>query len=157
MHNWIVIFITFVIALVLAMLPMPEWTAWLRPAWLLLVLIYWAMTMPYRVNVGVAWVMGLIVDLLNGTVLGEHALAFTIIIYLVSRMHLRLTMYPLMQQGLSILFFVSLYQFILFCIQGFVGDLPASRLFWLSSVTSMVLWPWLFVLLRDCCRRFKVI
>ena len=88
MHSWSAIFLTLVIALVLAFLPMPEWTTWLRPAWVLMILIYWAMTVPYRVSIGVAWMVGLMVDLLNGTLLGEHALAFTTVIYFVSRMHL---------------------------------------------------------------------
>ena len=156
MHNWFAIILTVLIALILAMLPMPEWTAWCRPAWVLLVLIYWAMTVPYLVSVGAAWIMGIIFDLINGSVLGEHALAFTVVIYFVSRMHLRLCMYPLLQQGMSILMFVFLYQFILYCIQGFIGELPASHLYWLSSITSMLLWPWLFVLMRDFRRWFQV-
>ncbi len=135
---------------------MPAWTIWLRPAWVLLVLIYWAMTPLYYLGMGTAWMTGLIVDLLTGTVLGEHALAFTIIIYLVSHMAIRLRMYPLLQQGLSILSFVFLYQFILYCIQGFLGELPTSHLYWLSSLTSVLLWPWLFVLMRDFQRWFKM-
>lgn len=156
MRNAFGIGITLVIALILALLPMPDWTIWLRPAWVLMVLIYWTMTLPGSVNVGVAWVVGLMVDLLNGTVLGAHALAFTIVIYFVARMHIRLSMSPLTQQGISILVFVLLCQFILYCIQGFVGALPESHLYWLSSLTSMLLWPWLFVLMRDCRRWFKI-
>ena len=156
MHNWLAITITLFIALILALLPMPDWTMWLRPAWVLLVLIYWAMTVPGRVGVGVAWLVGLIVDILNGSVLGEHALAFTAVIYMVSRMHMRLRMYPLMQQGLSVLLFVFIYLFILYCIQGFIGELPSSHLYWLSSITSMLLWPWLYIVMRDCRRWFRV-
>lgn len=156
MHSWFVIFMTLMMALVLAMLPMPDWTIWLRPAWVLLVLIYWAMNVPYRVSVGTAFLIGLLVDLLNGTLLGEHALAFTTVIYIVNRLHIRLRMYPIIQQGFSIFFFVLLYQFILYCCQGFIGKLPTSHLYWLSSVTSMLLWPWLFVLMSDFRRWFKV-
>ncbi len=156
MHSSFAIFISLVLALVLAMLPMPDWTIWLRPAWVLMTLIYWAMNVPYRVNVGTAFMMGIIVDLLNGTILGEHALAFTIVIYFVNRMHIRLRMYPLPQQGISIFLFVLLYQFIIFCVQGFLGSLPNSQLYWLSSLTSVLLWPWFFVLMRDFRRWFKV-
>ena len=156
MHSWFVIFTTLLIALFLAMLPMPDWTIWLRPAWVLMVLIYWAMITPYRVSMGVAWLMGLIIDLLNGTLIGEHALAFTLVIYFVSRMHMRLRMYPMLQQSISVFIFVLFYQFILYCVQGFIGVLPSSHLYWLSSVTSMLLWPWLFILMRDCRRWFKV-
>lgn len=156
MHSGFAIFTTLLMAVVLALLPMPDWTIWLRPAWVLMVLIYWAMVTPHRVSIGTAWMVGLIVDLLNGSLLGEHAFAYTVVIYFVSRMYIRLRMYPLLQQGFSILIFVLLYQFILYCIQGFIGELPDSHLYWLSSVTSMLLWPWLFVLMRDCRRRFKV-
>lgn len=156
MHNWTAILITFLLALILALLPMPDWTAWFKPAWVLMVLIYWSMTVPYRISVGSAFLIGIIVDLLSGTLLGEHALGFTIVIYFVSRIYIRLRMYPLIQQGFSILIFVLLYQFILYCIQGFVGDLPSSPLYWLSSFTSMLIWPWLYVLLRDYRRWFKV-
>lgn len=156
MHSWFAVLVTLLIAMALTLLPMPDWTIWLRPQWVLLVLIYWAITIPYRVSVGAAWIAGLTMDLLNGTLLGEHALALTVVIYFVNRLHIRLRMYPLMQQGFSILCFTLMYQFILYCIQGFVGELPTSHLYWLSSVTSMLLWPWLFVLMRDCHRRFKV-
>ncbi len=156
MHSFIAILSTLLVALILALLPMPDWTIWLRPAWVLMILIYWSMMTPYQVSVGMAWIIGLLVDLLNGTLLGEHALAFTIVIYFVSKIHIRLRMYPLMQQGMTILFFVLMYQFVLYCVQGFIGELPSSNLYWLSSVTSMLLWPWLFVLMRDFRRWFKV-
>lgn len=156
MNHWMTIIISLLFALVMTLVPMPDWTIWCRPAWVLLVLIYWATFAPFSVSVGMAWTMGIIMDLLTGTVLGEHALAFTVIIYFVSKMHLRLGMYPLLQQTLSVFLFVLLYQLILYCMQGFIGDLPASALYWLASFTSVCLWPWLFIILRDCQRRFRV-
>lgn len=156
MHSVLGIFITLLGALMLAMLPMPDWTIWLRPAWVLLVLIYWTIESPHRVNVGTAWLVGLVVDIINGTPLGEHALAYTVVVYFVARIHIRLRMAPMLQQGLSVFVFVLLYQFILYCIQGFVGELPESHLYWLSSVTSMLLWPWLFFLLRDSRKWLRV-
>jgi rod shape-determining protein MreD len=148
MRNFTAIAVTICGATCLSLLPMPGWAEWARPAWVLLVLIYWTMTMPY-INLGMAWVSGLLLDVLTGTMLGEHALAFTIVIYLVYRSRMRVNMHPMLQQGLSILIFVLVYQFIIFSIQGFVGELPHSYLYWLSSLTSMLLWPWLFVLMRD--------
>src|SRR3990167_1981568 len=156
MPNWVAILITIVAALLLTILPMPAWTEWLRPAWVLLVLIYWTVTMPYLVGVGTAWLAGLVFDLLMGTVLGEHALAFTLVIYFISRLSLRLRMYSLPQQGMNILIFILFYQFIIYCIQGFLGELPNSHLYWLSSITSVVFWPWLFLLMRDFQRWFKI-
>lgn len=151
-----IIFATLVGALILTLLPMPDWTAWMRPVWVLLVLIYWTMTTPYRVNVGTAWIMGIILDVLDGTALGEHALALLIVTYIVARMHSRLCMFPLLQQGLVVFFLVLLYLAIFYCVQGFVGDLPQSWLYWTSALTSMLLWPWVYSIMRNCRRRFKV-
>lgn len=151
----LIIPMTFLVAIILTLLPMPAWTIWLRPAWVLMVLIYWSIILPYHVNVGTAWFVGILLDVLNGTLLGEHALALTIVVYFVSRMHAQLRMYPILQQAIWVFLFVLLYQFILFCIQGVIGDLPKTWLYWSSSVTSMLLWPWVFIILRDYRRRFK--
>ena len=157
LHNWFVIPLSFLVALVLTMLPMPEWAIWLRPPWVLLVLIYWNISLPDNVGIGTAWVIGLILDVLNGSALGEHALALTIVSYFVVRIHAQLRMFPLLQQGISVFLLVLFYQAILFCIQGFVGDLPKGWLYWSSSITSMLLWPWVFTIMRDCRRRFRVV
>ncbi|MDR3492257.1 MAG: rod shape-determining protein MreD [Gammaproteobacteria bacterium] len=155
-HSWWAIPVTFLVAFILTLLPMPEWTVWFRPAWLLMALIYWSMKLPYRVNVGTAWMIGLALDVLNGTLLGEHALALTITIYFVIRMHTRLRMYPLMQQSLWVCMLVMFYQFILYCIQGFIGSPPKTGLYWAPALTSMLLWPWVFIIMQNHRRRFKV-
>lgn len=147
-NSVLVIPMTLMAAFILTLLPMPGWAVWLRPAWILMALIYWAMVAPDRVNVGVSWIVGIFLDVIEGTLLGEHALALTIVVYLVVRMHSRLRMFPLIQQGFSIFLLVLLYQFILFCIQGFLGALPSSWLYWSSSLTSMLLWPWVYSIMR---------
>lgn len=155
MRNIKAITLTLLAAICLTLLPMPEWSMWARPAWVLLVLIYWTIVSPSQVNVGLAWMMGLSMDVITGTLLGEHALALTIVIYLVCRLRMRIKMYPMLQQGISIFIFVLIYQFILFCIQGFLGDAPYTSKYWLSSVTSMLLWPWLFAVMKDYSNRAR--
>src|SRR3990167_6705357 len=150
------IVITLSAALFLTLLPMPEWTVWARPAWVLLVLIFWTMIAPHRVNVGIAWITGLMLDTLTGTMLGEHALALTIVVYFAYRLRMRMNMFPMLQQGLSIFLFVVISQIIIYVLQGFCGEAPHTSLFWLSSLTSMLLWPWLFGMLRDYCHRARI-
>ncbi len=140
--------LSFLIAFVLTLLPMPTWAVWLRPAWVLMVLVYWTIAMPERVNVGIAFITGIFLDVLEDTLLGEHALALIIVVYLVSRTYTQLRMFPLIQQGITLFFLVLLYQLILFCIQGFLGALPTSWLYWSCSLTSMLLWPWMCSMLR---------
>lgn len=155
-HSGFIIFVSILIALILTLLPMPSWTIWMRPIWVFLVLAYWSMYLPYQVSVGIAWFVGIILDVLNGTLLGEHALALTIVIYVVVHMHSRLRMFGILQQSLSILLLALFYQTILYCVQGFIGALPQSKLYWSASFTSMLLWPWVYSILGSFRRRFKI-
>jgi rod shape-determining protein MreD len=134
---------------------MPSWIAAFRPAWVLLVLLFWTLILPGRISITLAWVMGLVLDVLNGTLLGEHALALTAVIYLAARLNNQLRMFSLFQQGMAVFCLVLFYLFILFCIQGFLGVLPDGFFYWLPALTSMVLWPWVFVILRDHYRHFE--
>jgi rod shape-determining protein MreD len=154
MNTLLMIPMTFLVAIVLTLLPMPEWSVWFRPAWVMMVLIYWTMMAPHRVNVGTAWIVGLILDVLNGTLLGEHALVFTMVSYVVIRMHKQLRMYSILQQALWVCGLGFFYEVVIYCIQGFIGALPNTWLYWMSCFTSMLLWPWVFVVLRDYQRRF---
>lgn len=154
-RQWFTVGASLCIALILMLLPLSPWLNALRPAWVLLVLLFWALVLPGRVSITLAWVMGLILDVLNGTLLGEHSLALTAVIYFAARLSYQLRMFSLFQQGVAVLFMVFLYLFILFCIQGFLGSLPEGLLYWLSALTSMLFWPWVFLILRDRCRSFQ--
>lgn len=148
------IWLILLIALLLSLVPLPSWVGWLKPSWVLLVLVFFAWTVPQKVSVGHAFVLGILLDLCNGTVLGEHALALIPIIYVTVKFHKQLNMFPGMQQIFIILFYSLVYKLIIFITQGLVGEMPHSFLFWLASVVNMVLWPWMFILLRDFTHRY---
>ncbi len=152
---WPLIFSTFLIAFFLMILPMPAWAIWFRPAWVLIALIYWSMMLPYQVNVGAAWVVGMLVDVLNGSLLGEHALAFTVSVYIVVSRYSQFRMYPVLQQALWIFFVVFIYQFILFCILSVISVPPKTWLYWTPALTSMLIWPWVLGMMRNYQRKFK--
>ncbi len=151
-----VIFLTLLAALFLTVLPLPEWLRPFRPEWATLVVIYWCLALPVRVNIGVAWVMGLTVDVLTGTLLGQHALAMAIVAFFTVRLHKQIRVYPLWQQSLSVFTLVALGQLLVVWIRGIAGDSPDSWLYWGPSLTSAIVWPVVFVFLRDIRRKFRV-
>lgn len=157
MHKTIVITFSLCVAVLLMLVPLPEQIAWLRPAWVLLTLIYWSLSISYRNGLLTAWFTGILIDFLTGSVLGEHAFALTLVSYCVAKLHLRLRMFPLMQQAISVLFFVLFYQFILYCIQGFQGEQPGSYQYWFASVTSMMVWPLFFLMMQSYRERCKIV
>lgn len=155
-HGTGVIVATFVVALMLTMMPLPEWARTLRPQWVTMVLIYWCMAVPARVNVGWGWIMGLLLDVAYGSVLGQHALALMIIAYVVTMLYQRLRLFPLAQQALIVALLILLQLLISLWIKGATGAAPERGSYWLTAFASALLWPWMFVLLRDVRRRFQV-
>ena len=156
-HGGGIIIFSLAVALLLTAVPVPDDLRIARPDWVLLVLIYWSMALPHRVGVGTGWLLGLINDALTGTLLGQHALAYSLVIYLTLKLHQRLRLYPLWQQALSILVLLSLGQLLLLWINGMIGRPIHSWLYWLPSLIGALLWPFLFVILRGLRRAFRVI
>ncbi|OGT65819.1 MAG: rod shape-determining protein MreD [Gammaproteobacteria bacterium RIFCSPLOWO2_02_FULL_47_50] len=155
-HGGGVIFFSFIVALMLTAMPLPEWAINWRPAWVAMVLIYWCMALPHRVGIGVGWLLGIFLDVLQGTLLGQNAIGLAILAFLTLKSHQRVRMYPLVQQALVICLFVVVYQLLSLWVRGIMGIPPRSWTYWMPAFTSMVLWPWLFIILRDLRRRYHV-
>ena len=73
---------TFLVAIVLSIMPGPTWAESFRPDWVGLVLIYWCIAVPERVGVGTGFVLGLIMDVLYGALLGSNALVKSLLVFL---------------------------------------------------------------------------
>jgi rod shape-determining protein MreD len=148
--------LTFLAALVLSVLPGPQWAEPFRPDWVGLTLIYWCMAAPQRVGVGTGWTVGLILDVLYGSLLGQQALAKTLLAFLTIKLHLQLRMFPRWQQAVSVFVLIALNYLLLIWIKSLVGQTPIKWNYWTSSIVSMLIWPWLFIILRDIRRRAQV-
>ncbi|MCU7891916.1 MAG: rod shape-determining protein MreD, partial [Candidatus Thiodiazotropha sp. (ex Ustalcina ferruginea)] len=90
-----VIYLTLLVGFILTIMPLPEWAAAYRPQWVALILIYWCMAIPERIGVGIGWTTGLLLDVLTGTLLGQHALGLSVIAYIMLKLHLRVRVMPL--------------------------------------------------------------
>ncbi len=125
----------------LTMLPLPQSVEAFRPDWVLMLLIFWAIRLPQSYSVGTAWVAGIILDVVQGTYLGQHALALSLVVFLTVKFHLLMRMFPLPQLTLSVAGLVALYQFLLFWINGVAGISAPERVYWAPVLVSFVAWP----------------
>ncbi|MCU7798711.1 MAG: rod shape-determining protein MreD [gamma proteobacterium symbiont of Lucinoma myriamae] len=155
-HGGIIIWVSFAVAFILTMIPMSEELEMYRPQWVTLILIYWCLALPHRVGIFTGWFIGFLLDIHMGSILGQHALTLAIIAYLSYRLHIRIRLYPLVQQSLIILLLVTLSQMILLWISGIVDQAPGDWSYWLPSLTSMLVWPWVFYLMRGIRRIYGV-
>ena len=152
----IIIILSIIMALLLTVLPLPEWARPFRPPWYALVLIYWCMATPQRVGVGTGWLLGILVDVLTNTLLGQHALGLAIVAFISVKLHRRTRLFPLWQQAIGVLLLLMLERLITIIVIGAIHRPPPTLLDWAPPFIGMLLWPWIFIILRDLRRRFKV-
>ncbi len=142
------------VAFMLTIMPLPEWVVEFRPDWVTLVLIYWAMALPARTGVTIAWLAGLMLDVSHGAILGQHAVGLTLVIYIVHIQHQRLRVASLIQQAIVIFFLLLLKQLIVLWVSGIVGHAPDTWLYFMPTLTGTLLWPWIYIIMRDMRRKF---
>ena len=151
--RFLVIYLSLVVALVLMILPLPDWVQMYRPNWVALVLIYWSMAMPKRVGLWFAFFTGIIVDTSQGTLLGQHTLALLIIIFININFYQRIRVLALAQQAFYVLFLLLINQVIIAWVEGIMGRPTPILAFFGAPVVGMMIWPWVFVVLRDIRRK----
>ena len=141
------ILMTVAAAVVLTLLPLPPILDLMRPYWVALVIIYWGLETQDHISLGLAFSIGILLDLLTASLLGLHALSLVIIVYLVTRFRARLRFFPPWQQALSVLALLVNDRIILLWIISLRGEPLPSLEFWLPPIIGTALWPWLFLLL----------
>ena len=113
-------------ATALVSLPLPDALTPFRPPWATLAVIYWVMMWPLVFGLGAAWVIGLTIDILHGELMGQHALALSVVAYLTLRFHLQIRIFPLWQLTLTVFALLTVEVFIIFWIDGILGN-PRRR------------------------------
>ncbi|MBD9427527.1 rod shape-determining protein MreD [Pseudomonas sp. PDM15] len=154
-NSW-VIWATLILALLLSVAPMPQFMEIGRPLWLALLLSYWVLAVPHRIGMVSAWCLGLVQDVLFGSLLGQNALILTLIIFLVLSLQRRLQMFPMWQQSLVLLVVFGIAQLVQLWLNALTGNRPPTLAFVLPALISALLWPWVFAILRGLQQRFAI-
>ena len=153
--RWFWILVSFIVALLLTLMPLPTWLSILQPQWVGLFLLYWSIATPECVGIGSAFVLGLCLDVLTHTLLGEHAFALMAVVFFAQKWHQQIRLFPLPQQTLAAGVFTLVYLISLFFIQGLQGiAIQQGWTYWLSAITSPIVWPAVFYILRSYRRKF---
>ena len=137
-----------VIAMCLNVAAWPQPIVLFNPDWILLVLIYWTLSTPERAGIFSGWAIGLLTDVLTGRMLGQHALTYSLVVYMCLKLHKRLRQYPLLQQGLFIFFCLLSSQLIIFWIENTQNTTHFQVHFWLPIITGTFCWPLVYSFVR---------
>ena len=152
-RNYYVLIASFVVATILTIMPIPVQAEPFRPEWILLMVIYWSMATPRMVGIGSAWVIGLLVDVLRGALLAQHALGFALTAYISIRFHQRVRIYPLHQQALFIAMILLPYMSATLWVYGALGQASDSWTYWAPVLTSAIAWPIISLLMQIVRRK----
>ncbi len=161
MHNrrsgYILFLLSIIIAMALRIAPWFGSFSVFTPDWILLVLIYWSQTSPHRYGVLNAWLIGLFTDVLTGKLLGQHALAYALVVYCCIRLHRQLRQFELFQQSLFIFFGLILSNALISWTQNQHGPTMLELAFWYPVFSGLFFWPVIYIAMHSICIARKII
>ncbi len=143
-----VILLTFVLAYSLNLINYPDWMRHAEPDWVLLVLFYWCLAVPDRVGVGLGWLSGLVLDILYYALLGQHAIAKAFVAFVAVSDYRHIRLFALWEQCIVVLLVASMDIGITVWIYYVTSDTEIQLIYWQSALTSCLLWPVVYTLLR---------
>jgi len=154
MNNSIIILISLVGALLLSLIMFPIGNY--APDWMNLILVYWILATPFSIGLITSWLVGLVADVAFGSVLGLNALTYTLISYIVIKSYKFIRYLTVYQQSLIILLlFLGKYTLIIWINTIFKNNNYDISLYW-AALTSAIIWPLVFYILRYIRRKYNV-
>jgi len=135
------LFIAFslVVAFLLNLMPWGQMAG--VPDFVALALVFWNIHQPRRVGISIAFVMGLLMDVNGATLLGENALAYTLLSYFAITIHRRVLWFPLRTQALHVLPLLLLAQAVELVVQVLVTGKYPDWFYFSESFVAALLWP----------------
>lgn len=135
------IFVAFSLVLAFLLNLLPKGSLPGIPDFVALVLVFWSIHQPRKVGIGVAFSMGLLMDVHNATLLGENALAYTLLSYFAIMLHRRVLWFAPFMQAIHILPLLILAQIAQALVHLVISGKFPGWLYFSSSVVAAVLWP----------------
>ena len=139
--------LSLLVALLLTLLPLPAPLGVLRPYWLALVMAFWVMEDPDRIGLGFAFLVGLVADLIVGSLLGEQALRLVVMTFILQRFRARLRFFPISQQALAIGALLLNDRIVTAAVHLTLGVPNLPPMSWVAPAIGMLLWVPVFALL----------
>ncbi|WP_028389074.1 rod shape-determining protein MreD [Legionella fairfieldensis] len=143
------LFFAVILALILTILPLPELLVGLRPPWILMLVLYLQFFLPDHFNLILLLMVGLALDVLLSTVLGEHVFALTLVAWIASNKARRFALFSIGQQMALTGFFCLFYQLTILMIDASLGYHAEFLMSLPSTLMSVLLWPWIRLVADD--------
>ncbi|MCA0402762.1 MAG: rod shape-determining protein MreD [Proteobacteria bacterium] len=151
---WRLLF-TLIICLILTIIPMPNLVMEFRPPWVLLIVLYFQFFLVEYFSVFLIIALGLVLDVLLSSVLGEHVFALCLVCFLANAKARRFRLFSITQQMPLIAVFCLIYQVAIFIINSAFGYKTNMLMSLFNALLSSLLWPWVKILAEDIIYKRK--
>ena len=132
---------TFIVALLVNLMPWSGWWIFVKPDFVALVLLYWCIQQPRKVGFSVAWLLGLVMDVAEGSLFGQHALAYSVLAFAGIVLHRRVLMFTLRDQILHVVVLLLMNDLIVLAVRMLAGAPFPGYGYFAGSLIAAVLWP----------------
>ena len=142
------IIFTFIAALLINLLPWSGWWLIIKPDFVALVVLYWCIQQPRKVGFTSAWLLGLVMDVAEGSLFGQHALAYSVLAFAGIVLHRRVLMFTMRDQILHVLVLLVLNDVMVLAVRMVAGATFPGFSYFIGSLTAAALWPALTFLFK---------
>ena len=139
---------TLIAALIINLLPWSGWPLAIRPDFVALVVLYWCIQQPRKVGFAAAWLLGLLMDVANGSLFGQHALAYSVLAFAGIVLHHRVLMFTMKDQVLHVIALLLLNDLIVLAMRKVAGAEFPGFSYFAGSFIAGALWPVVCFLLK---------
>tara|TARA_B100001121_G_C18681271_1_gene618639 strand:- start:669 stop:1136 length:468 start_codon:yes stop_codon:yes gene_type:complete len=150
----LIILITIIFGLFLTLITLP--LGYYAPEWMLLVVVYWAMAMPSNNKMFLAFLSGIILDIVFGQALGVSSLFYVVLIYFILRLYNSLRYMTIAQQAVVLFFFIFIKQHFLVWLYYIIDRNIDYQALLIGSIISAFVWPLIYYTLRFVRRKFHI-
>tara|TARA_Y100001936_G_scaffold218236_1_gene230746 strand:+ start:3538 stop:4005 length:468 start_codon:yes stop_codon:yes gene_type:complete len=150
----LIILITIIFGLFLTLITLP--LGYYAPEWMLLVVVYWAIAMPSNNKMILAFLSGIILDIVFGQALGVSSLFYVVLIYFILRLYNSLRYMTIAQQAVVLFFFIFIKQHLLVWLYYIIDRNIEYQALLIGSIISAFVWPLIYYTLRFVRRKFHI-
>jgi rod shape-determining protein MreD len=110
------------------------------PDWVALTLAFWCIREPFKMGMGIAFLIGIVMDVSSGSVMGQHSLAYVLLAFTANGLSRRIQLFPLLQQALHVLPLMLGTQLVMLATRMSVGSEFPGLVYFLESFVATLLW-----------------
>ncbi|MFT5258354.1 MAG: rod shape-determining protein MreD [Saprospiraceae bacterium] len=145
--HWQTIVVSFVVAIFLTLVPLPDFLRYARPDWMGLIVIYWVLNLPRHLGVFFGWATGLLHDILSFSLLGLHTLGKALMAAVMSSNTEQVKRFNVIEQILMVFFLQSINIAIIAWVNNLTIGTEIKLVFWQSAISTALLWPFVALVL----------